>query len=52
MAEPLDTHLYLDGSVTEAQTASLLTAAANTCYAHRALSAKVVSSQQLASAVS
>jgi len=52
VAEPLDTHLYLDGSVTEAQTANLLVAAANTCYAHRALAAKVVSSQQLATAVS
>jgi uncharacterized OsmC-like protein len=52
VAEPLDTHLYLDGSVTEAQTASLLTAAANTCYAHRALSANVVSSRQVATVVS
>jgi uncharacterized OsmC-like protein len=51
VAEPLDTHLYLDGPATEAQTASLLAAAANTCYAHRALSTRVPSSRQVATAV-
>jgi uncharacterized OsmC-like protein len=41
--EPFDTQLFLNGSVTDAQATSLLTAAANTCYAHRALSVPVTS---------
>jgi uncharacterized OsmC-like protein len=46
-AAPLDTHLYVNGAVDDAQTASLLAAAANTCYAHRALAVKVTSSRNL-----
>jgi uncharacterized OsmC-like protein len=37
----LDTHLFIDGHVTDDQTASVLTAAANTCYAHRGLGAEI-----------
>ena len=39
--EAFDTHLYINGSIDEAQTESLLVAAANTCYAHRALATPV-----------
>ncbi|TNM38345.1 hypothetical protein FHP29_13835 [Nocardioides albidus] len=38
---PLDTHLFLRGDIDEDQTRSLLVAAANTCYAHRALGTDV-----------
>jgi uncharacterized OsmC-like protein len=40
---PFDTHLFLNGTVTEDETTSLLTAAANTCYAHRGLGVEVTS---------
>jgi uncharacterized OsmC-like protein len=40
---PFDTHLFLNGRVTTEETASLLTAAANTCYAHRGLGVAVAS---------
>lgn len=36
-ASTFDTHLFLNGTVDDGQAASLLVAAANTCYAHRAL---------------
>lgn len=39
--QPFETHLFLNGSITEDGASSLLTAAANTCYAHRALSVDV-----------
>jgi uncharacterized OsmC-like protein len=42
-ASAYDTHLYINGRIDEAQTASLLTAAANTCYAHRGLAVPVTS---------
>lgn len=48
---PFDTHLFVNGTVTEDETASLLTAAANTCYAHRALGVEVTSGQTSATAV-
>lgn len=38
---PFDTHLFIKGTTDEAQTASLLTAAANTCYVHRGLAVPV-----------
>jgi uncharacterized OsmC-like protein len=38
---PFDTHLFLRGSVDDEQTRSLLLAAADTCYAHRALSVDI-----------
>jgi uncharacterized OsmC-like protein len=46
-ASAFDTHLYVNGSVEEEQTTSLLVAAANTCYAHRALSVQVESSRRI-----
>lgn len=42
-ATPFDTHLFINGQVTEDQSASLLTAAANTCYANRILAVEVTS---------
>ena len=40
-ARPFDTHLFLNGEVDDHQANSLLVAAANTCYAHRALSVNI-----------
>jgi uncharacterized OsmC-like protein len=40
-AHALDTHLFLNGVIEDSQATSLLTAALNTCYAHRALSVDV-----------
>lgn len=40
-ARAVDTHLFLSGVIAEEQATSLLVAAANTCYAHRALSVDV-----------
>ncbi|MCU1680597.1 MAG: hypothetical protein JWQ81_1336 [Amycolatopsis sp.] len=45
--EPFDTQLFINGSVDDAQAKSLLTAAANTCYAHRALTVPVESGQTI-----
>ncbi|MEU8825215.1 hypothetical protein [Streptomyces sp. NPDC048636] len=39
--EPLDTRLFLNGRVSGEEATSLMTAAANTCYAHRALTVPV-----------
>ncbi|MBB4689646.1 OsmC family protein [Amycolatopsis jiangsuensis] len=44
-ALPFDTHLFLRGKIDDERTRSLLVAAANTCYAHRALSVEVESTQ-------
>jgi hypothetical protein len=46
-ASAFDTHLYVNGSVEEEQATSLLVAAANTCYAHRALCVQVESSRRI-----
>jgi hypothetical protein len=46
-ADPFDTHLFLRGSVAGEQATSLLTAAANTCYAHRALAVPVTSATRI-----
>jgi len=43
-ARPFDTHLFLSGGIDEHQANSFLVAAANTCYAHRALSVDIDSS--------
>ena len=40
-ARPFDTHLFLNGTIEDDQATSLLVAAANTCYAHRALAVDV-----------
>ena len=40
-ARAFDTHLFLNGTIDDGQATSLLIAAANTCYAHRALSVDV-----------
>lgn len=40
-ADPFETHVFFNGRCTEAETRSLLTVAANTCYAHRALAVEV-----------
>jgi uncharacterized OsmC-like protein len=48
---PFDTHLFINGEVTTDQTASLLTAAANTCYAHRGLGVEVASDRKIATDV-
>lgn len=40
-ASEFDTHLFLNGTIDDDQAASLLVAAANTCYAHRALSVDI-----------
>jgi uncharacterized OsmC-like protein len=44
-AHPFDTHLFLSGGIDEHQANSFLVAAANTCYAHRALSVDIDSSR-------
>jgi uncharacterized OsmC-like protein len=41
VAQPFDTHLFLNGVIDADQATSLLLAAANTCYAHRALSVDI-----------
>lgn len=46
-AEPFDSQLFINGSVDDAQAESLLTAAANTCYAHRALAVPVDSAHRV-----
>jgi uncharacterized OsmC-like protein len=43
-AQPFDTHLFLSGGIDDRQASSYLTAAANTCYAHRALAVDIDSS--------
>ncbi len=40
-ARAFDTHLFLNGTIDDDQATSLLVAAVNTCYAHRALSVDV-----------
>ena len=44
-ADPFDTHLFLSGGIDNHRANSFLVAAANTCYAHRALSADIDSSR-------
>lgn len=46
-ADRFDTHLFLRGTVAGVQAASLLAAAANTCYAHRALAVPVASATRI-----
>ncbi|WP_297538839.1 hypothetical protein [Amycolatopsis sp.] len=48
---PFDTHLFINGTVTTDQTKSLLTAAANTCYAHRGLGVEVTSDRKITATV-
>ena len=43
-ARPFDTHLFLNGGIDDQQANSFLVSAANTCYAHRALSVNIDSS--------
>ncbi|MPV89303.1 hypothetical protein GB882_11555, partial [Georgenia ruanii] len=40
-ADPLATHVFLNGRCEDAQTTALMTLAANICYAHRALASNV-----------
>ena len=42
---PFDTHVFLHGTASEDDAAPLILAAADTCYAHRALSVDISSSR-------
>ena len=42
---PFDTHVFLNGTASDDEVASLILAAADTCYAHRALSVDISSSR-------
>jgi uncharacterized OsmC-like protein len=44
-ARPFDTHLFVGGGIDDHQANSFLVAAANTCYAHRALSVDIGASR-------